>query len=47
MAGGTLNHGLICGNIFGELRAGLKAKAQDCAAGVIKITASAAIGRLA
>ncbi len=29
MAGGTLNHGLICGNIFGELRASLKAKAQD------------------
>ena len=20
MAGGTLNHGLICGNIFGEIR---------------------------
>jgi Uma2 family endonuclease len=32
MAGGTLNHGLICGNIFGELRSGLKAHARDCRA---------------
>ena len=24
LAGGTLNHGIICGNIFGELRSGLK-----------------------
>lgn len=32
MAGGTLNHGLICGNIFGEIRAALKAKHSDCRA---------------
>lgn len=30
MAGGTLNHGLICGNIFGEIRIALKAKNSDC-----------------
>lgn len=28
MAGGTINHGLICGNIFGEIRA--KLKDGDC-----------------
>lgn len=27
LAGGTLNHGIICGNIFGELRTGLKENA--------------------
>ncbi|MBK8490868.1 MAG: Uma2 family endonuclease [Saprospirales bacterium] len=26
LAGGTLNHGLICGNIFGEIRSGLREK---------------------
>ncbi len=30
MAGGTLNHGLICGNIFGEIRTALKHKKSDC-----------------
>jgi len=30
LAGGTFNHGAICGNIFGEIRAGLKAKGSDC-----------------
>ncbi|MFK7848322.1 MAG: Uma2 family endonuclease [Rhodothermales bacterium] len=30
MAGGTLNHGLICGNIFGELRSSLQG--ADCTA---------------
>ena len=32
LAGGSLNHGLICGNIFGELRSGLKEKRDDCKA---------------
>jgi Uma2 family endonuclease len=32
MAGGTLNHGLICGNIYGEIRAGLKENHSDCKA---------------
>jgi Uma2 family endonuclease len=32
MAGGTLNHGLICGNVFGELRSALKAQSRDCRA---------------
>lgn len=32
MAGGTYNHGLICGNIFGELRTRLKTGNQDCRA---------------
>jgi len=32
MAGGTINHGLICGNIFGEIRAKLKEKDSDCKA---------------
>lgn len=32
MAGGTLNHGLICGNIFGEFRTILKNKKRNCKA---------------
>lgn len=32
LAGGSLNHGLICGNIFGEIRAGLKEKNSPCKA---------------
>jgi len=30
MAGGTLNHALICGNIFGELRNALGGKNKKC-----------------
>lgn len=30
MAGGTLNHGLICGNIFGEIRTALRNKKSNC-----------------
>lgn len=30
LAGGTLNHGLICGNVFGELRSRLKEKNSKC-----------------
>ena len=30
MAGGTYNHGLICGNIFGEIKARLKEKDSPC-----------------
>ncbi len=30
LAGGTLNHGLICGNVFGELRSKLKDKNSNC-----------------
>ncbi|MFK7981305.1 MAG: Uma2 family endonuclease [Saprospiraceae bacterium] len=30
MAGGMLNHGLICGNIFGEIRTALKHKKSNC-----------------
>lgn len=30
MAGGSLNHGLICGNVFGELRAALREKNEHC-----------------
>ncbi len=30
MAGGTLNHGLICGNVFGELRNALRKKGDSC-----------------
>lgn len=30
MAGGTLNHGLICGNIFGEIRTSLRQKNSGC-----------------
>jgi len=30
LAGGTLNHGLLCGNIYAEIRRGLKAQASDC-----------------
>ena len=30
MAGGTLNHGLICGNIFGEIRSALRNKDSVC-----------------
>ena len=29
-AGGTLNHGLICGNVYSELRNALKNKASNC-----------------
>ncbi len=32
MAGGTLNHALICGNIFGEMRNSLRAKDKKCIA---------------
>lgn len=32
MSGGTLNHGLICGNIFGEIRSALRAKGSNCRA---------------
>ena len=32
LAGGTLNHGWICGNIFGELRSGLKSQGNKCRA---------------
>ena len=32
MAGGTLNHGLICGNIFGEIRAALRETENNCRA---------------
>jgi len=30
LAGGTLNHGILCGNIFGELRNGLRKKKSKC-----------------
>ena len=30
LAGGTLNHGILCGNAFGELRSGLKNKQSNC-----------------
>ncbi len=30
MAGGSLNHGLICGNVFGELRNSLRKKESPC-----------------
>jgi len=30
LAGGTLNHGILCGNIFGELRNRLKNKKSTC-----------------
>jgi len=30
LAGGTLNHGMLCGNIFGELRSKLKEKQSNC-----------------
>ena len=30
MAGRTLNHGLICGNIFGEIRTALRNKKRNC-----------------
>ena len=30
LAGGTLNHGLICGNIFGEIRGALKKSTKEC-----------------
>ena len=30
MAGGTLNHGLICGNVFGEFRNALREKGSPC-----------------
>lgn len=32
MAGGSLNHGLICGNIFGEIRDKLRQHKSDCIA---------------
>ncbi len=32
LAGGTFNHGAICGNIFGEMRSALKEKESDCRA---------------
>lgn len=30
LAGGTINHGKLCGNVFGEIRTGLKNKKSDC-----------------
>ena len=30
MAGGSLNHGLLCGNVYSELRSNLKNKAGNC-----------------
>lgn len=30
LAGGTLNHGLLCGNAYSELRNALKEKESDC-----------------
>ncbi len=30
MAGGTIEHGLICGNIFGEIRSALRSKKSNC-----------------
>lgn len=30
MAGGSLEHGLICGNVFGEIRTALRAKRSNC-----------------
>lgn len=30
MAGGTLNHGLICGNVFGEIRQKIKELNKSC-----------------
>ena len=30
LAGGTLNHGLICGNVYSELRSKLKNKDSNC-----------------
>jgi len=32
VAGGSINHALLCGNIFGELRNQLKSNAKDCVA---------------
>ncbi|MCB9288615.1 MAG: Uma2 family endonuclease [Lewinellaceae bacterium] len=39
LAGGTLNHGKLCGNIYAELRNNLKAKTSNCKAytGEIKL----------
>ena len=30
LAGGSINHGLLCGNIYTELRTGLKSKKSNC-----------------
>jgi Uma2 family endonuclease len=30
LAGGSVNHGLLCGNIYAELRSQLKAKGSNC-----------------
>ncbi len=30
MSGGTLNHGWICGNVFGEMRTRLREKGSEC-----------------
>ena len=30
MAGGTMNHGFICGNIYGEIKNALRAKNKKC-----------------
>ncbi len=30
LAGGTINHGMLCGNVFGELRTKLKEIKSDC-----------------
>jgi len=32
MAGGTLNHGYICGNVFAEIRSSLREKGSNCRA---------------
>jgi len=32
LAGGTINHGRLCGNIYSEIRQGLKGKQSDCEA---------------
>jgi len=32
LAGGSINHALLCGNVFGELRNQLKSNAKDCVA---------------
>ena len=30
LAGGSINHGLLCGNIYSELRTALKNKNSNC-----------------
>lgn len=38
LAGGAINHGLICGNLFGELRNGLKQAKHQCTARCCRLT---------